>query len=224
MITSRVRALGRAMPARGAIGCVVLGSLATIAVAPATAAPAPSICARFNDDQRGVVEENLGDRHLDMLQGRLSSDRTHLNAVMVVALMRPTAEAADQLAQYTLSFDVGPIRAFVSAPGDPAAQASYGILLGGRPVTLGAAELVRDVKNREFRLRVPLSAFEPILKLSPGTRATALTASTLLEPAAPGVPAAARASTIVLDLADGRDTTYTFGDGPCVAAPKSKRS
>lgn len=204
-----------AVPRRLTLTALAAGMTATALLSPASAAPSATVCARFNDDQRGVIEENFGERHRDMLAGRLRSDRTHLSAVMIVGLVRTEPQPDDNLLNYNFSFDVGALRVFLSAPRDPAARPSYGVVVAGRPIVLGEPELVRDAKNREYRLRVPLTAFAPLVDLSPGAKATGLTASVLLEPGVPAAPPAARAPIVVLDLADGREATYVFSEGPC---------
>lgn len=99
--------------------------MVSTAVLPSASAAPGGACARFNDDRRGVVEQNFGERHRDILAGRLRSNRTHLTVVMIVGSMRPP-QPDGSLLNYTFSFDVRAVRVFLSAPGDPASRPSYG--------------------------------------------------------------------------------------------------
>lgn len=67
-------------------------------------------------------------------------------------------------------------------------------MIAGRPVVLGEPELVRQTKNREYRLRAPC----------------------------PGDTHSRRAATLVLDRPDGRKTTYTFTTGACTTTSRSR--
>lgn len=142
---------------------------------------------------------------------------------MRVGLMRAGApEPEDRLLSYAFTFRVGAVQVFLSAAGDPSVRASNGVVVAGRYVALGEPELVRDRTRGEYRLRAPLAAFAPLVDLSPGATTTSLTASVLLEPGVPAIPPGARAPLLVLDLADGRATTYTFRASACALPTKGR--
>lgn len=194
----------------------VATALVVVAVVPASAATSSLPCAVVVDDQRGLVEGNVGDSWRDLRSVTVGSDRRHVTVVLQLAAL-PAAPSRPEhaLVDYTMRFTVGAGTAFLSAPAHEGSSASYGAEVGFRPLVLGEATVVRDRRRQQLRVTAPLAAFAPWVDLTPGGTATNLAGLVTVTPSAPSAPAAARPQTLVVDGLDGK-ATHRVGTRSCV--------
>lgn len=203
---------------RRALPLTVVAALVT--VLPASASHTSTPCLTFKDDGRGVVEENAGRPSHDVVGGRIASDSRSVTATVALSRLPEPSDPADAFLDYTFSFTVNGQRLFLSAPADPGIPGSYGVLLVSRRVTLGQPTISRDAKAGHLRMTVPLNGFAPFVSLRTRMVADQMTAQTIVSPTTAATAAAATTPLIVLDLAEGRDATYRFGDPSCPVVRK----
>lgn len=192
-------------------------ALVVCAAVPAGAAHEPDVpCAVIGDDQRGLVETSIGEPWRDLTAAVLGSDTRSVTAVLQLGALPATpARPEHALVDYTMRFTVGGATAFLTAPAHDQAAASYGVLLGSRPVVLGQAHVVRDRRRQQLRVTAPLAAFAPLAELRPGATATDLSAHVAVSPGVGASPTVARPQTVVLDGVSG-PATHQLGTRSCV--------
>lgn len=209
---------GRRRPPKGRLvtALAVLGSL--IAMPAASAGhPVKRFCFTFQDDGRGVIEENIGRRTHNILGAAIgSNDRDVTVLIQLAALPASPPAPEDAFMDYTFSFTIGGMRLFLTDPADASIPGSYGVVLAGRRVVLGQPGVRRDPHARQIRITAPLDGFAPLASPTAGDLATEMTAQTILSTTTPAAQNEASIPLIVLDLAEGRSTSYRFGDPSCV--------
>ncbi len=211
----RKREAGRgAAKGRAATALAVLVSL--IAMPAASAAQNVTRPCTFGDDGRGVIEENFGRSTRNVLGAAIKADDREVTVNIYLAELPASPPAPeDAFIHYTFSFDIGDQRLFLTAPADASSPASYGVTLAGRPVVLGQPIFKRDAKAQQIRLTAPLAGFAPLASPTAGDLATRMTAQAVLTVATAATPSQAAVQLIVLDLAEGRSTSYRFGAPSC---------
>lgn len=212
---SRRREAGRGSARRRVVTALaVLGSL--IAVPAASAGQNVTKPCTFGDDGRGVIEENFDRSTRNVLGASIKANDRDVTATIYLAELPASPPAPeDAFIDYTFSFALGAQRLFLTAPADASARGSFGVTLAGRGVVIGQPSVKRDAKAHQIHLTAPLTGFAPLANPSAGDLATTMTASAILTAATAATPSQAAVQLIVLDLAEGRSTSYRFGAPSC---------
>ncbi len=198
------------MAGRVVTALAVIGSL--VAMPAASAGQNVKRPCAFGDDGRGVIEENFGRSTRNVLGAAIQADDREVTVTIYLAELPASPPAPeDAFIHYTFSFDIGDQRLFLTAPADASSPASYGV----RGLVLGQPSVKRDAKAHQIRLTAPLAGFAPLASPSAGDLATRMTAQAVLTVATAATPSQAAVQLIVLDLAEGRSTSYRFGAPSC---------
>ena len=157
----------------------VAGAVALVAGAGlAGAAPKP-VCNLVTDPQGDGTGFVLTDRNylpndpqLDIVSGDVASNGKTITAVLRLADLQLTDNAAPTGRTYYVNFGVGEVELNLSAAVEPDGSATYnaGFQDTASRAGLGAATGVIDVAKKEVRIHAPLSIFAEKVKLKSGSK------------------------------------------------------
>ncbi len=183
-----------------------------------TAAAQAANCFTFRDDGRGAIEGDAGRPTHNVLGAAIGANDRDLTVVIHLRALPASPPAPeDAFIDYNFALTVGERRLFLTAPADTAIRPSYGVLLAGRRIVLGHPRVERGAGSGagQIRITAPLDGFAPLANPGAGDLATVMTAQTILTAATAGTPSQTAMPVIVLDLAEGRETSYRFGAPSC---------
>lgn len=158
---------------------LLTSAVALVATAGVSGAAAKPVCNLVTDpkgDGTGFVltDRNYlpNDPQLDIVSGDVASDGKTITAVLRLADLQLTDNAAPTGRTYYVNFGVGEVELNLSAAVEPDGSATYsaGFQDTASRAGLGAATGVIDVAKKEVRISAPLSIFAEKVKLKSGSK------------------------------------------------------